>query len=134
MGEQLFTSSQAVLGTPGTAIRGGVPICWPQFGTLETAKDAPKLPHGFVRQSGSWQVFEVSDDTVSFRLIPDADMMKKWPCEFEFVYTVSLGAKSMNLKMEVMNTGLKPLEFTGCLHTYFRCESCTKCTVEGLKG
>merc|ERR1712107_697564 len=25
-------------------------------------------------------------------------------------------------------------EFTGCLHTYFRCEACTDCSVEGLKG
>jgi len=133
-GEQLFTSSQAVLGTPGTAIRGGVPICWPQFGTFETAKDAPKLKHGFVRQSGNWQVSEVSNDTVSLRLTPDAEMLKKWPHEFEFIYTVSLGAKSMSLKMEVTNTGSKPLEFTGCLHTYFKCESCTECTVEGLKG
>lgn len=133
-GEQLFTSSQAVLGTPGTAIRGGVPICWPQFGTFETAKGAPKLKHGFVRQSEKWQVSEVSDDSVSLRLIPDAEMLKKWPSDFEFVYTVSLGAKSMSLKMEVTNRGSEKLEFTGCLHTYFRCEACTDCTVEGLKG
>mmetsp|Transcript_109416 Transcript_109416/g.274072 ORF Transcript_109416/g.274072 Transcript_109416/m.274072 type:complete len:347 (-) Transcript_109416:213-1253(-) len=135
MGEQLFTSSGAILGTPGTAIRGGVPICWPQFGTFdEAAEGAPKLKHGFVRQSGSWQVAEVSEDTVSLRLIPDAEMLKKWPSEFEFVYRVSLGAKSISLKMEVTNTGPQPLEFTGCLHTYFRCEACTDCTVEGLKG
>jgi len=113
------------------AIRGGVPICWPQFGTFETAEDAK---HGFVHQSGNWQVSEVSDDTVSLRLTPDAEMLKKWPFEFEFVYRVSLGAQSMNLKMEVTNTGSKPLEFTGCLHTYFRCESCTECVIEGPKG
>mmetsp|Transcript_109414 Transcript_109414/g.274060 ORF Transcript_109414/g.274060 Transcript_109414/m.274060 type:complete len:402 (+) Transcript_109414:81-1286(+) len=133
-GEQLFTSSDAILGTPGTAIRGGVPICWPQFGTFETAKDAPKLKHGFVRQSGNWQVSDVSEDTVILRLTPDAEMLKKWPSEFEFFYKVILGAKSLSLKMEVTNTGAQPLEFTGCLHTYFRCEACTDCTVEGLKG
>jgi glucose-6-phosphate 1-epimerase len=134
MGEQLFTSSEAILGEPGTAIRGGVPICWPQFGTFETAQDAPKLKHGFVRQSGNWQVSEVSEDTVSLRLVPDAEMLKKWPSEFEFIYTISLGAKSMSMKMEVTNTGSQPLEFTGCLHTYFRCEACTDVAVEGLKG
>lgn len=133
-GEQLFTSSKAILGTPGTAIRGGVPICWPQFGTFETAKDAPKLKHGFVRQSGSWQVCDVCEDAVSLRLTPDAAMKEKWPAEFEFVYTVSLGAKSMCLKMEVANRGEELLEFTGCLHTYFSCQSCTDVSVEGLKG
>ncbi|CAK0888405.1 unnamed protein product [Prorocentrum cordatum] len=135
MGEQLFMSSEAVLGQPGTAIRGGVPICWPQFGTFdEAATGAPKLKHGFVRQSNRWQVSEVSEDAVSLRLVPDAEMLKKWPSEFEFIYTVSLGAKSLRLKMEVTNTGPQPLEFTGCLHTYFRCEACTDVAVEGLKG
>eukprot|EP00418_Pyrodinium_bahamense_P005127 CAMPEP_0179020188 /NCGR_PEP_ID=MMETSP0796-20121207/5253_1 /TAXON_ID=73915 /ORGANISM="Pyrodinium bahamense, Strain pbaha01" /LENGTH=580 /DNA_ID=CAMNT_0020715995 /DNA_START=84 /DNA_END=1826 /DNA_ORIENTATION=+ len=133
-GEQLFLSSKAILGTPGAAIRGGVPICWPQFGTFETAKDPPRMKHGFVRQSGSWRVCEVTEDSVSLRLTSDAETLKKWPAEFEFIYTVSLAAKSMILKMEVTNIGKEGFEFTGCLHTYFRCEACTDCAVEGLKG
>jgi len=133
-GEQLFISSGAVLDKPGTAIRGGVPICWPQFGTFENASGAPKLKHGFVRTSNVWQVSEVSNDSVSLRLTPDAEMLKKWPFEFEFIYTVTLGAKTLSIKLEVRNAGSMAMEFTGCLHTYFRCDSCTDCVLEGLKG
>jgi len=133
-GEQLFVSSQAVLGTPGTAIRGGVPICWPQFGTFQTAEGAPGLKHGFVRQSGLWQVCEASEDAVSLRLIPDEAMLQQWSGKFDFVYTVSLDARSLCLTMEVTNTGSEAMEFTGCLHTYFRCDECKDCTVRGLKG
>mmetsp|Transcript_25851 Transcript_25851/g.60192 ORF Transcript_25851/g.60192 Transcript_25851/m.60192 type:complete len:580 (+) Transcript_25851:56-1795(+) len=133
-GEQLFVSSRAVLDTPGTAIRGGIPICWPQFGTFQTAKAAPGLKHGLARQSGLWQVCEASEDAASFRLRPDEDMLRRWSGEFDFVYTVSLRARSLCLQLEVTNTGSEALEFTGCLHTYFRCEECKNCAVQGLKG
>mmetsp|Transcript_7216 Transcript_7216/g.7846 ORF Transcript_7216/g.7846 Transcript_7216/m.7846 type:complete len:287 (+) Transcript_7216:90-950(+) len=135
LGEQLFMSSKAEM-TPGTAIRGGVPICWPQFGTFRTAKNSPGLKHGFVRQSSLWQVDEkgTDSDTIALRLIPDDDMLKKWPGQWEVLYTVSLRARSLSLKMEVVNKGEEALEFTGCLHTYFRCKACEECSVQGLKG
>jgi len=54
--EQVFLGEMAEVGKPGLAIRGGVPICWPQFGTFETAADSCKLKHGFVRTSDKWTV------------------------------------------------------------------------------
>jgi len=133
LGEQLFMSSKAVR-SHGTAIRGGVPICWPQFGTFQTAKGAPALKHGFVRQSALWQVREASGDAVTLRLVPDEAMLQAWPAQFELLYTVSLGARSLRLKMEVTNAGSEALEFTGCLHTYFRCGASHECAVRGLSG
>ena len=35
---------------------------------------------------------------------------------------------------EVMNKGSEPLEFTCCLHTYFRVGDAEACAVSGLKG
>jgi glucose-6-phosphate 1-epimerase len=120
---------------PGVAIRGGVPICWPQFGTFRTAKDSPGLKHGFVRQSQLWKLEEKQTDMVSLRLIPDDDMLKKWPGKWEVLYTIALQARSLSLKMDVINKADEgALEFTGCLHTYFRCQACDQCSVEGLKG
>eukprot|EP01013_Petalomonas_cantuscygni_P036856 TRINITY_DN67574_c0_g1_i1.p1 TRINITY_DN67574_c0_g1~~TRINITY_DN67574_c0_g1_i1.p1 ORF type:complete len:466 (+),score=65.25 TRINITY_DN67574_c0_g1_i1:109-1506(+) len=63
--DRLFISSQAKF-VPGGAIRGGVPICWPQFsdlagtppaaaGTPDTASSLRKLPqHGFLRNA-TWR-------------------------------------------------------------------------------
>lgn len=133
LGEQLFMSSKAEM-KEGVAIRGGVPICWPQFGTFRTASNSPGLKHGFVRQSALWQVEENTTDSVALRLIPDDEMKNKWPGKWEVLYTVTLQARSLCLKMEVINKGEESLEFTGCLHTYFRCQACNQCSVQGLKG
>jgi len=121
------------VGKPGLAIRGGVPICWPQFGTFENAADSCKLKHGFVR-TREWTVMCQSEDSVSLVLKSDEETRKSWAKDFEFVYTVSLGSKSVRMEMEVRNDDKGPLEFTGCLHSYWRCDSSEKCAVQGLKG
>lgn len=124
----------AEVGKAGVAIRGGVPICWPQFGAFENAADACKLKHGFARTSTQWSVRSRTDDSVSFVLKSDEDTRKSWAKDFELVYTVSLGDKVVRMEMEVRNDNTTPLEFTGCLHSYWRCDSVGQCAVEGLQG
>jgi D-hexose-6-phosphate mutarotase len=132
--EQVFLGEMAEVGKPGLAIRGGVPICWPQFGTFENAEDSCKLKHGFARTSSKWTLLRQSDDSVSLVLKSDDETRKSWGKDFEFVYTVSLGSSSVRMEMEVRNDGSNPMEFTGCLHSYWRCSSLERCAVEGLKG
>jgi glucose-6-phosphate 1-epimerase len=125
----------AEVGKPGLAIRGGVPICWPQFGTFdETAADSCKLKHGFVRTSSSWTILRQSEDSVTLVLKSDDETRKCWAKDFEFAYTISLGNNSVRMEMEVRNDNSDSLEFTGCLHSYWTCSSSEKCAVEGLKG
>lgn len=131
--EQLFLGSLAKIGEPGLAIRGGVPICWPQFGPFMEAKGAPGQAHGFVRTSSHWQVLEQADDSVTFIMTPNEDTAK-WSADFEFRYSVSLGKNLMRIGLEVTNNGDEPIEFTGCLHTYFKCDAVDQCAVEGLRG
>lgn len=132
--EQLFLGEMAEVGQSGLAIRGGVPICWPRFGAFESAADSCKLKHGFARTSSMWTVLHQSEDSVSLVLKSDDETRKSWAKDFAFVYTVSLGKGSMRMEMEVSNDTSSPLEFTGCLHSYWRCNSSEKCTVEGLTG
>ena len=54
--EQLFVSSTSDYGG-GKAIRGGVPICWPQF-----AGRGPYGKHGFCRNSDKWKVVRTSTE------------------------------------------------------------------------
>jgi caffeoyl-CoA O-methyltransferase len=132
--EQIFLGEMAEVGKPGLAIRGGVPICWPQFGTFENTVDSCKLKHGFARTSSKWTLLRQSEDSVSLVLNADDETRKAWAKDFEFVYTVSLGSSSVRMEMEVRNDSSSPLEFTGCLHSYWRCNSSEKCAVDGLKG
>merc|ERR1711988_1705979 len=61
--DQIFLGEMAQIGKPGVAIRGGVPICWPQFGTFENAVDSCKAKHGFVRTSSKWTLLRQSEDS-----------------------------------------------------------------------
>lgn len=61
--ELLFVSNQAVF-KPPKAIRGGVPVCFPQFGKL-----GPLGQHGFARNT-TFQKDAQSDDSVSLSLTP----------------------------------------------------------------
>jgi len=134
--EQIFLGEMAEVGKPGLAIRGGVPICWPQFGNFENAQDSCKLTHGFVRNlhGAKWALLRQSKDSVSLVFRSDDETRKIWAKDFEFIYTVSLGFGSVRMEMEVCNNNSSPLEFTGALHSYWRCSSSEACVVEGLKG
>jgi glucose-6-phosphate 1-epimerase len=133
--EQLFMSSKAVVDKPGTAIRGGIPICWPQFGTFTNAAQAPGSKHGFLRQSDRWTVHEKRENEVVLMWQPDDAAKAKWaPESYAVLYTVALSGKELRLRLEVMNMGSEPLEFTCCLHTYFRVAAAETCAVSGLKG
>ena len=137
--EQMFMSSKAIFdgGESGTvAIRGGVPICWPQFGFFKTAANAPDAKHGLIRYSHNWVASKVSARSATLELAPDAAMKARWSADFKFSYTVSIqGSSSLRIVTEVANLSeTEPLEFTGCLHTYWACENAGSCVVEGLKG
>merc|ERR1712232_1148084 len=94
----------------------------------------PGNEHGFVRTSSKWMVLRQSNDSVSLVLKADVETLKDWAKDFEFIYTISLSADSVRMEMEVINSNSTPLEFTGCLHSYWRCGSSENCAVEGLKG
>ena len=70
--ERLFVSS-ASLYAAGKAIRGGIPVCFPQF-----SGRGPLPNHGFARTSSGWQVESMVSDGPSgeVRLVlslPDSD-------------------------------------------------------------
>jgi len=132
--ERLFLGSMAQVGVPGVSIRGGVPLCWPQFGQFKEASNPPDLPHGFARKSSQWKVAKQSEDSVTLQLADDEGTRAMWPFPFQFLYKISLGDRTMRVSMEITNNGNEPMEFTGCLHTYWSCNSSQSCYVEGLQG
>ena len=116
--ERLFVSSTAEYGG-GKAIRGGVPVCWPQFAGRGAL---PK--HGFVRTSDKWRVLRTSTEPypcVVLELVDDDETRRLFPQPFKLQYSVTLdGPSSISMALSVLNTGTEPLSFTAALHTYFR--------------
>lgn len=79
--ELIFVSKKAVF-KPPKAIRGGVPVCFPQFGGF-----GPLQQHGFARNS-AFEVVAGGPDTVALVLSPDAEQLKLFPHAFRLKVTV----------------------------------------------
>ncbi|KAI3472428.1 hypothetical protein Pfo_029549 [Paulownia fortunei] len=119
--ELLFVSSMAML-KPPKPIRGGIPICFPQFsnnGSLEQ--------HGFARNrfwnlDSSPPPFPTNSSNKTFVdliLKPTDEDMKIWPHSFEFRLRVTLGpAGDLMLTSRIRNTNTdgKPFTFTFAYH------------------
>jgi glucose-6-phosphate 1-epimerase len=117
-----------------TAIRGGIPVCFPWFGPHADRRDAPR--HGFARTS-RWSLLGAHDDgrdvTVHLGLTDDdATRASAWPHRFEAVLTVVVGSR-LSVALEVTNHDDVPVTFEEALHTYLDAEVATV-EVLGLEG
>lgn len=129
--ERLFLSEQAIYdGSVG--IRGGVPVCFPQFANQG---NLPK--HGFVR-TRTWQVEtqRCGDDyaLLTLQLEDDASTRALWPHPFRLELTLMLEADRVDLELGVINTGAEDLAFTGALHSYLRTLQVEDIALEGVYG
>ena len=98
-----------------TAIRGGIPVCFPQFNQRGIL---PK--HGFARNM-AWRLLNDQSQGPEkvFELSHNAQTQAVWPFKFKAQLKVSLVARSLKVQLTVENAGHQTLSFTGALHTYF---------------
>jgi len=130
-GERLYLS-QLARHDGSTAIRGGIPVCFPQFAALG------KLPkHGIVR-TRTWTAiehrFENDYALTTLRLTEDDDSWAIWPQNFAVELTVVIEDERLDIEFEVENTGHAPFAFTAALHTYLRVHEVENARLEGLYG
>lgn len=126
--ERLFLSERAEFKS-GVAIRGGVPIVFPQFAGL-----GPLPKHGFARTS-DWLVADISDEkSVSFTLGHSAQTMQIWPFKFSALFKVTLEAESLRMQLTIKNEDAQRFSFTAALHTYLRVFDIETAAVHGLQG
>lgn len=126
----------------GTALRGGVPICWPWFGDLSRNPDKVKNQlsgdfdaHGFVRNI-EWEltgVELVGEDTTKVTLSLDISSRDDWkyPAQLRVIFTIS---SELSIQLQVINSGEHSFSFTNALHTYFTIGSIEHIQVDGLEG
>lgn len=130
-GDRLFLSSRSEF-REGTAIRGGVPISFPQFAT-----QGPLPKHGFARLM-TWELVSAErDDSAAvamFRLTDSAETRAIWPHTFVAELTVRVDAATISIEFAVTNMGTEPFSFTAALHTYLRVADVREAAVVGLQG
>ncbi len=131
--EDVFWLSETSKFELGSAIRGGVPLCWPAFGL-----NNPDLPqHGFARTSlfefvSSKELGENATEVV-LRLRDSKESLELWNYKFELEFKITL---SDTLVMELKTTNLDAKEFklTQALHSYFRVSDVSNAVLRGLRG
>ena len=132
--ERLFLSARSAF-RDGTAIRGGVPVIFPQF-----ADRGPYARHGFARtrawsfDEGAVRVDAAGRAQVTLRLDDDADTRARWPYAFAAELTVSVGGDALAVTLTVANPGAAALAFTAALHTYLAVPHVARASVAGLRG
>ncbi|MFZ6799088.1 D-hexose-6-phosphate mutarotase [Undibacterium sp. Di24W] len=130
--EQLFLSKTSEFG-PGKAIRGGVPIVFPQFSNHGTL---PK--HGFARNA-EWRlvssgVLEQGAAQAVFELQENIARLLIWPHVFRAELVVTVAEETLQLDFSVVNNGDTEFSFTTALHTYFRVDDIAQTVIHGLGG
>jgi len=131
--EVLFVSSQSRW-DHDHAIRGGIPICFPWFGSKSDDPTAPA--HGFAR-TREWRLQSISRVgravTVTMFTESDESTKKWWPADFRLVYRATFGPE-LGLELVMSNTGRTSLGFEEALHAYHRIGDIQKARLRGLDG
>lgn len=125
--ERLFLSECAVF-DGHAAIRGGIPVIFPQFG-----ERGPLRKHGFARTT-SWTCHGIDGDAALFELADDGTRFPGWPHPFHARLRVHLDATRLSVTLEIDNTGDHAFAFTAALHTYLRVDDIAQVAIEGLQG
>ena len=129
--EQLFLSSKSEF-RPGAAIRGGVPVVFPQFSSLGTL---PK--HGLVR-TATWLVIDTETtaefERVRLGLHDSPSTRALWPFSFALELQITIGGNTLELVLSVTNTGSALFHFTAALHTYIKIADLDALRIAGLGG
>jgi len=130
--ERLFLSARTEFRS-GAAIRGGIPVIFPQF-----AAEGPLVRHGFARTS-EWRLVSVhrsdAGDAVATLSLSDSPTSNAlWHAEFRAQLTVRVGGPRLVVALDVENIGASPFSFTCALHTYLRVRDVGEVEVVGLHG
>lgn len=133
--ERLYLSPKSVMDGQA-AIRGGVPVCFPQFN--QRGPMAERLPkHGFARNV-AWQAdapeLGAEHARLTLRLNDNFQTRARWPQAFALALHIDLSPGTLQLSLDVHNTDTQALAFSGALHTYLAVPDVTQAMLQGLGG
>jgi len=119
----------------GFPIRGGIPVCWPWFGSHPSNTNLPN--HGFARTSlwSHLDTQEISENKtkISLGLKSSKESLALWPFEFELTLEILI-SDCLEVSLISKNTGVQSFPLTQALHTYLNIEDIHKVQVQGLEN
>ncbi len=130
--ERLFLSRRAEM-RDGVAIRGGIPVIFPQF-----AAEGPLPRHGFARTT-AWTLDSAGtqadgEAVASFHLSDSPETRAIWPVHFRTTLAVRVGGPRLTVALTVENTGASELSFAAAFHTYLGVLDIADARLVGLLG
>jgi glucose-6-phosphate 1-epimerase len=125
--EQLFLSGRSAF-RAGAAIRGGVPVVFPQF------SDTGPLPKHGIARTRPWAVVHADEGAAALALRDDAESRALWPHAFAAELSVELQGDALTVALVVENVGDASIEFTAALHTYLSVGDVGEVEIDGLEG
>jgi glucose-6-phosphate 1-epimerase len=130
----LFLSRNSLF-APGKAIRGGVPVIFPWFGSRRNGKPGPA--HGFARTS-EWTVEAASQrEDASVELVlslaGNQAFRDLFDAAFRLRFRVTVGSQ-LRMQLEARNEGTAPFTFEEALHTYLAVGDVRQVSLFGLEG
>jgi len=137
--ERLFCSALSSM-DGSRAIRGGVPVIFPQF-----AERGSGMRHGFARVS-TWRLVDsgaeagagaVAGAAFAVFALDQNDLAQAhgaaWPHRFALTLRVALKGGKIALSLDVQNTGSEAFAFSSALHTYFAVDELGQVAVRGVQ-
>ncbi len=111
-----------------TAIRGGIPVCWPWFSNISSPN------HGFARIN-EWKIVEhrENEEGVMLCLGLDANRhtLPQWPHQFKLRLYVEVGDE-LKVTLDIKNNDTQAWAFTSALHSYLNIGDINKVSVTGM--
>jgi glucose-6-phosphate 1-epimerase len=133
--EQLYLSPRSAY-APGVAVRGGVPVIFPQFESW-----GPLPRHGMARTAAwRWLPQGPGEPGAAVAVLAwgsDEHTRAIWPFEFEAELTVAVSGERLDIELAVCHVGpsdAPPLRFTAALHTYLAVQDVCEARLSGLQG
>lgn len=127
--ERLYCSPTSPLKGP-QAVRGGVPVIFPQF-----SERGPLKRHGFAR-TRTWTLLppdlSAAEPVVALQLHNAVGDDPLWPHACVCTLTVSLLPQGLRMALTVANTGSSTFPFHAALHTYLAVGDVTQAVLTGV--
>jgi glucose-6-phosphate 1-epimerase len=127
--ERIFCSTRSSL-DGSRAIRGGVPVIFPQFAARGTG-----MRHGFARVS-TWRLGDNGDGYAEFTLTQSdlaPGVAEAWPHAFNLTLRVEVLLDELRFSLSVHNTGATAFPFSSALHSYFMIDRLANTAIDGVQ-
>jgi len=131
--KEVFWLSKSSAFEQGKAIRGGIPLCWPWFGTHPNDSENKEGNHGFARCQ-LWQVdnIDINEQGVEVSLSwQGKNMSDLWPFTCRLTQVLFFG-KSFNQVLTMTNLSESDAYCAGALHSYLSVSAPENATITEL--